>query len=96
MNNLEKLESIQFVVTELVGSIRENIIEANTTDNIRNLEKDVTKFIKTKGQFCAGHNIGTLKDIIDTLLTIVKEQDKRISALESKNQHLPYQNTLRQ
>ena len=92
MNNLEKLESIQFVVTELVGSIRENIIEAKTTNNtIRILEKDVTKFIKTKGQFCAGHNIGTLKDIIDTLLTIVKEQDKRISALESKSQPPPHQ-----
>jgi len=92
MNNLEKLESIQFVVTELVGSIRENIIEANTTNNtIRILEKDVTKFIKTKGQFCAGHNIGTLKDIIDTLLTIVKEQDKRISELESKSQPPPHQ-----
>jgi len=85
MNNLEKLESIQFVVSELVGSIRKTILEENiTTDTIGNLEKDVSKFIKTKGQFCAGHNIGTLKDIIDTLLTIVKEQDKRISELESK------------
>jgi hypothetical protein len=83
MNNLEKLESIQFVVSELVGSIRKTILEENTTDTIGNLEKDVSKFIKTKGQFCAGHNIRTLKNIIDTLLTIVKEQDKRISALES-------------
>jgi|LWDU01.1.fsa_nt_gi hypothetical protein len=98
MDKLENLDNLQFLVTELVNSIRQNIIEENAIKNetICYLEKDVIKFIKTNGQFCAGHNIRTLKNIIDSLLTIVKEQDKRISALESKNQHLPYQNTLRQ
>jgi len=44
--------------------------------------------MKTNGQFCASHNIRTLKIIIDTLFTIVKEQDKRIVELEIKNKHL--------
>jgi len=90
MDKVEKLDNLQFIVTELVNSIRENIIEENTikNENLRNLEKDVTKFMKTNGQFCAGHNIRTLKIIIDTLFTIVKEQDKRIRELESKNKHI--------
>ena len=85
MNNLKKLDSIQMVVTELVGSIRETIIEDNMikNENINKLDKHVNKFIKTNGQFCAGHNIRTLKNIIDSLLTIVKDQDKRITELES-------------
>ena len=90
MDKVEKLDNLQFIVTELVNSIRENIIEENTikNENLRNLEKDVTKFMKTNGQFCASHNIRTLKIIIDTLFTIVKEQDKRIVELEIKNKHL--------
>ena len=94
MDKLENLDNLQFLVTELVGSLRQNIIEDNAIKNetICNLEKDVTKFVKTKGQFCAGHNIRTLKTIIHTLFTIVKEQDKRISALESKNQHFHVKN----
>jgi len=93
MDKLENLDNLQFIVAELVGSMRQNIIEENAIKNetICNLEKDVTKFVKNKGQFCASHNVGTLKIIIDKLFAIVKEQDKRISALESKNQHLPYQ-----
>jgi len=87
MDKLENLDNLQFLVTELVGSIHQNIIEENAIKNetICYLEKDVNKFVKTKGQFCTGHNIRTLKNIIDALFTIVKEQDKRISALESKN-----------
>ena len=86
MDKLENLDNLQFLVTELVNSIRENIIEDNTikNQNISNLEKEVTKFINTNGQFCAGHNIRTLKTIIHTLFTIVKEQDKRITELEVK------------
>ena len=93
MDKVENLDNLQFLVTELVGSIRQNIIEDNMikNENINKLDKHVNKFIKTNGQFCAGHNIRTLKNIIDSLLTIVKEQDKRISALESKNQHHPCQ-----
>lgn len=85
MDKLENLDNLQFIVTELVGSIRQNIIEENAIKNetICYLEKDVLKFVKTKGQFCAGHNIRTLKNIIDSLLTIVKDQDKRITELES-------------
>ena len=96
MDKVEKLDNLQFIVTELVSSIRENIIEENTikNQNICNLEKGVTKFMNTNGQFCAGHNIRTLKTIIHTLFAIIKEQDKRISELESKNQHLPCQEKL--
>jgi hypothetical protein len=86
MDKLENLDNLQFLVTELVNSIRENIIEDNTikNQNISNLEKDVIKFVKTKDQFCAGHNIRTLKIIINRLFEIVKEQDKRITELEVK------------
>ena len=91
MDKVEKLDNLQFIVTELVNSIRENIIEENTikNENLRNLEKDVTKFMKTNEQFCAGHNIRTLKIIIDTLFyNCKKSKIKRIRELESKNKHL--------
>jgi hypothetical protein len=70
------------ILTELI-----ELVETLQTkrDNLENLEKDITKFINTKGQFCSGHNVRTLKNIIDGLFTIVKEQDKRISKLEFKN-----------
>ena len=86
MDKLENLDNLQFIVTELVNSIRQNIIEENAIKNetICNLEKDVIKFVKTKDQFCAGHNIRTLKIIINRLFEIVKEQDKRITELEVK------------
>ena len=90
MNNLEKLDSLQMVVTELVGSIRENIIEENTikNENIDYLTKKVDKLKKCYVQFfSAGYNILIIKQIMATLLNIVKEQDKRIRELESKNQH---------
>ena len=46
MDKLENLDNLQFLVTELVGSIRQNIIEENAIKNktICNLEKDVIKF----------------------------------------------------
>jgi hypothetical protein len=93
MDKLENLDNLQFLVTELVGSIRQNIIEDNIikNENINKLDKHVNKFIKTNGQFCASHNVRTLKIIIDRLFAIVKEQDKRISELELKNQHHPCQ-----
>ena len=36
------------------------------------MDKHVNKFIKTNGQFCAGHNIRTLKivKVIDSLLVL--------------------------
>ena len=47
MDKLENLDNLQFLVTELVGSIRQNIIEENAIKNetICNLEKDVIKFV---------------------------------------------------
>ena len=55
MNKLEKLDNLQFIVTELVGSISQNIIEDNAIKNesINKLDKHVNKFMKTHGQFCA-------------------------------------------
>ena len=51
MDKLENLDNLQFLVTELVGSIRQNIIEENAIKNktICNLEKDVIKFVKNEG-----------------------------------------------
>ena len=94
MDKVEKLDNLQFIVAELVGSIRENIIEENTikNENIDYLTTKVQKLNSCNSQFfTAGYNILVLKQIVNTLLTIVKEQDKRISELESKNPHLPYQ-----
>ena len=34
MDKVEKLDNLQFIVAELVNSIRENIIEDNSTDNV--------------------------------------------------------------
>ncbi len=94
MDKVEKLDNLQFIVTELVGSIRENIIEENTikNENIDYLTTKVQKLNSCNSQFfTAGYNILIIKQIMTTLLDIVKEQDKRITELESKNQHLPYQ-----
>ena len=43
MNNLDKLENIQFVVNELTDSIKNQIIKDNDTKNkrISNLEKKI-------------------------------------------------------
>jgi hypothetical protein len=94
MDKVEKLDNLQFIVTELVGSIRENIIEENTikNENIDYLTTKVQKLNSCNSQFfTAGYNILIIKQIMTTLLDIVKEQDKCIRELESKNQHLPCQ-----
>ena len=86
MNNLEKLDSLQLVVNELVNSIKENVIADATirNENIYNLEKTIDNLNNDSGEFKASYNIFRLKKIISMLAKIVKEQDKRITELESK------------
>ena len=50
MDKVENLDNLQFLVTELVGSIRQNIIEDNMikNENINKLDKHVNKFILEK------------------------------------------------
>lgn len=91
MDKVEKLDNLQFIVTELVSSIKQDIHndELVSNENLSYLTTKVQKLNSCDSQFfTAGYNILVLKQIVNTLLTIVKEQDKRISALESKNKHL--------
>lgn len=86
MNNLEKLENIQFIVHELTNSIKNQIIKDDKTKNkrINNLEKNIQKYnSEDNAYFKSNYNIGRLKKIIDSLFLIIKEQDKRITQLES-------------
>lgn len=86
MNNLEKLENIQFIVHELTNSIKNQIIKDDKTKNkrINNLEKNIQKYnSEDNAYFKSNYNIGRLKKIIDNLFIIVKDQDKRIIQLES-------------
>ena len=90
MNNLKNLENIQFVVNELTNSIKNQIIEDDKTKNIRihNLEKDVKKYITNDNSyFKCNYNITLLKNILNNLFFIIKEQDKRIIHLESNLNH---------
>ena len=90
MNNLQKLENIQFVVNELTNSIKNQIIEDDKTKNkrINNLEKIILKYnSEDNAYFKSNYNIGRLKKIIDSLFLIIKEQDKRITQLESNLIH---------
>jgi len=94
MDKVEKLDNLQFIVAELVSSIKQDIHndELVSNENLSYLTTKVQKLNSCDSQFfTAGYNILVLKQIVNTLLTIVKEQDKRISELESKNPHLPYQ-----
>ena len=90
MNNLEKLENIQFIVNELTNSIKNQIIEDDETKNkrINNLEKNVERYISNDNSyFKSNYNIGLLKNILNNLFLIIKEQDKRITQLESNLIH---------
>jgi len=90
MSNLEKLENIQFIVNELTNSIKNQIIKDDKTKNKRiyNLEKYIQKYnSEDNAYFKSNYNVGRLKKIIDNLFIIVKEQDKRITQLESNLTH---------
>jgi len=94
MDKVNKLDNIQFVVSELVSSLKEDMYneELVTDKSISYLTTRVEKLNSCNSQFfTAGYNILILKQAINTLLTIVKEQDKRITELELKNQHHPCQ-----
>jgi len=94
MDKVEKLDNIQFVVSELVSSIKEDIHKEEVINNksVSYLTTRVEKLNTCNSHFfTAGYNILVLKQAINTLLTIVKEQDKRITELELKNQHHPCQ-----
>ena len=94
MNKVDKLDNIQLVVSELVSSIKQDIHneEVVTNESISYLTRRVEKLNSCDSLFfTAGYNILVLKQAINTLLTIVKEQDKRITELELKNQHHPCQ-----
>jgi hypothetical protein len=81
---MEKLNNIQFVINELIESIKKDTIEQeNTSEKISHLEKKIAIFYKNSThQFIASHNIGNLRNIIQLLLEIIKNQEKRISDLE--------------
>ncbi len=88
MNKVDKLDNIQLVVSELVSSIKQDIHkeEVVTNESISYLTRRVEKLNRCDSQFfTAGYNILVLKQAINTLLTIVKEQDKRIKELEKKH-----------
>ncbi len=88
MNKVDKLDNIQLVVSELVSSIKQDIHkeEVVTNESISYLTTRVEKLNSCDSQFFrAGYNILVLKQAINTLLTIVKKQDKRIRELEQKH-----------
>ena len=88
MNKVDKLDNIQLVVSELVSSIKDDIHkeESIIDESLNYLTTRVEKLNGCDSQFfTAGYNILVLKQAINTLLTIVKEQDKRIRELEQKH-----------
>ena len=88
MDKVNKLDNIQFVVSELVSSIKQDIHneESIIDESLSYLTTRVEKLNSCDSQFfTAGYNILVLKQAINTLLTIVKEQDKRIRELEQKH-----------
>lgn len=90
MNNLKNLENIQFVVNELTNTIKTQIIEDSKSKNqrINNLEKYIERYkTNDNAYFKSNYNITLLKNIIDNLFLIIKEQDNRITQLENNLTH---------
>jgi hypothetical protein len=83
---IEKLDNLQFVINELIDNIKTHTIQEreNRTQNINLLEKNINNYTEENSScFTSHYNVGRLKNILDLLFNIMKEQDKRILALES-------------
>ena len=83
---IEKMDNLQFVINELITNIKqETSSNINTQNvNINELEKNVKTYShENTSHFNASYNIERLKTILNNLYNIIKEQDKRITQLES-------------
>ena len=83
---IEKLDNLQFVINELIDNIKTHTTQEieNRTQNMILLEKNINNYTEESSSYFTTHyNISRLKNIFDLLFNIIKEQDKRILALES-------------
>ena len=67
MNNLEKVENIQFIVHELTNSIKNQIIKDDKTKNksINSLEKNIQQYnSESNTHFKCNYNIQRLKKLL--------------------------------
>tara|TARA_B110000483_G_C17685445_1_gene347294 strand:+ start:98 stop:358 length:261 start_codon:yes stop_codon:yes gene_type:complete len=83
---IEKLDNLQFVINELIDNIKIHTTQEreNRTQNMILLEKNINNYTSESSSYFTTHyNISRLKNIFDLLFNIIKEQDKRISSLES-------------
>jgi len=83
---IEKLDNLQFVINELIDNIKTHTTQEreNRTQNMILLEKNINNYTaESSSYFTTHYNISRLKNIFDLVFNIIKEQDKRISSLES-------------
>ena len=88
MDNMKKIENLQFLVNELSNSIKNEIVKNNDVKNqkITDLKKDIERYVNNDNTyFKSSYNISLLKNILSNLFLIVEQQDQRIKLLESNN-----------
>ena len=88
MDNMKKIENLQFLVNELSNSIKNEIVKNNDVKNqkLTDLKKDIERYVYNDNTyFKSSYNISLLKNILSNLFLIVEQQDQRIKLLESNN-----------
>ena len=84
MQNLEKLNNIQIVINELINNIKTNDIQ-NKDENIKIIENKIKLYTQdSPAYFSTSYNIYNLKQILNLLMKIIIQQNKRILKLERK------------
>ena len=84
MQNLEKLNNIQIVINKLINNIKTNDIQ-NKDENIKIIENKIKLYTQdSSAYFSTSYNIYNLKQILNLLMKIIIQQNKRILKLERK------------
>ncbi len=82
--HLESIHRIRMEFNEIVKMMEEDNKqkELNKNGQIQKLNKQINKFCTNSGHFPSGYSVGWLKQILQGLLEIIKDQDKRVKELE--------------
>jgi len=87
MQNLEKLNNIQVVINELINNIKTTNDIQNKDENIKIIENKIKLYTEdSPSYFSTSYNIYNLKQILNLLMKIIIQQNKRILKLERKEE----------
>jgi phage host-nuclease inhibitor protein Gam len=83
--HLESIHRIRMEFNEIVKMMEEDYKqkERNKNEQIQKLNKQINKFCTNSvQQFTSGYSVEWLKQVLQGLLEIIKDQDKRLEELE--------------